>query len=498
MRERITFVQKEGDSIEPTALKVDGNGLRGPEVKAVREDRLTFALDELPAELKTLLEGVNQLHIRWVGPVAYEAVSPLLARLPPGFHLFYTPGSDTSTNPCPLLNKAFGTNSCSSPSESFTTLPTDRFTHSTAHQFYQPLPSLSAFTNFAKSQLCPAGSSTQSFCESRLSSLNKASQLDISYDTISHTLRLTSLGPYGSQSLSASLLSPSIRTEVGIISTASPKTLEPHEVGISGLLTVLGQQTAPSPILFSFPSRHRDAASSFTSRFLSPTGLHPTLQLSISSPTPPKASPNPETCRLHGYFTLPKTIFPDRYQLDDELFLASKNLIKVRYVTPGVDLEAPEYVMTTWGSAMLVELAPPSQGGEGKGEWTAEVPLHLRYLAPSVTGYRTAEVPYPALFWACTAEEGTKFPTNPFEKDKVGYDGLFGERTVFWHLSPKPEQGDNRLVNTIKVPVLNLERADWVTVGTAAVVLLGFAWVVVKLLLVVFGGNTVDKEKKKQ
>lgn len=96
MRERITFVQKEGDSIEPTALKVDGNGLKGPEVKAVREDRLTFALDELPAELKALLEGVNQLHVRWVSPVAYEAVSPLLARLPPGFHLFYTPGSDAS------------------------------------------------------------------------------------------------------------------------------------------------------------------------------------------------------------------------------------------------------------------------------------------------------------------------------------------------------------------------------------------------------------------
>ncbi|VBB86821.1 Putative protein similar to PBN1 of Neurospora crassa [Podospora comata] len=494
MRERITFVQKEGDSIEPTALKVDGNGLKGPEVKAVREDRLTFALDELPAELKALLEGVNQLHVRWVSPVAYESVSPLLARLPPGFHLFYTPGSDASINPCPLLTKAFGLDSCSSPSDSFTTLPTDRFTHSTTHQFYQPLPSLKAFAHFARSLLCPPGS--PSSCSSRFGSLTAASQLDLSYDTISHTLRLTSLWPYSPQSLSASLLSPTIRTEIGILSQTSPKTLEPHEIGISGLLTVLGQSTTPSPTLFSFPSRHRDSSSSFQAHFLPPTGLHPTLQLSISSPSPPAKSPTEETCRLHGYFTLPKTLFPDRHQLNDPLFLSSKNLTAVRYITPGIDLEAPEYVTSTWGSALLLELAPPHSSSSGK-QWTAEIPLHLRYLPPSLTGYQKAEVPYPALFWACTAEEGTKFPGNPFEKDKVGYDGLFGERTVFWHLNPSP--ADGKLVNTVKVPVLNLEKADWVGTVTGAVVVAGFAWVVIKLLgVVVMGGKNVGEDKKKK
>ncbi|KAK4198143.1 PIG-X [Triangularia verruculosa] len=494
MRERITFVQKEGDSIEPTALKVDASALSGPDVKAVREDRLTLALDELPNELKALLEGVSQLHIRWVDRGEHEAVSPLLARLPPGFHLFYTPGSDTSINPCPLLTRVFGLNSCSSPAESFTTLPTDRFTHSTTHQFYQPLPSLSSFINFAKSHLCPSDSPKS--CSPRLSSLHRASHLDISYDTISHTLRVTSLWPYSSHSLSATLLSPSIRTEIGIISTASPKTLEAHEIAISGLLTVLGQSNHPSPTLFTFPSRHRSAAPvSFTSQFLSPTGLHPVLQLSITSPTPPIKSPNPDSCRLHAYFTLPKTVFPDRHQLSDPLFLASKNLSALRYITPGIDLEAPEYVTNTWGSSLLLELSPPLKGGE----WTAQVPLHLRYLSPSVTGYRSAEVPYPAVFWACEAEEGTRFPVNPFEKDKVGYDGLFGERTVFWHLDPTTTAGDGVLVNGVKVPVLNLEKAGWVNVGTAVVVGLGFLWVVFKLLGVGFaGGRKVDGEEKKK
>lgn len=93
MRERITFVQKLGESLDPSALKISNGAIDGPEIKAVREDRLTFALEELPHELQKLLEGAHELHIRWVSPVAYDSVSPFLARLPPGFHLFYTPGT---------------------------------------------------------------------------------------------------------------------------------------------------------------------------------------------------------------------------------------------------------------------------------------------------------------------------------------------------------------------------------------------------------------------
>lgn len=95
MRERITFVQKLGESLDPSALKVNGQELAGPQIKAAREDRLTFALEELPNELQSLLEGAHELHIRWVSPAAYEYVSPFLARLPPGFHLFFTPGAGT-------------------------------------------------------------------------------------------------------------------------------------------------------------------------------------------------------------------------------------------------------------------------------------------------------------------------------------------------------------------------------------------------------------------
>ena len=97
MRERITLIQRRGDSIEPSSLKVSDSDISGPDVRAVREDRLTLSLDELPAELRTLLKGSDELHIRWVSPVAYESVSPLLARLPPGFHIFFTPAHETTT-----------------------------------------------------------------------------------------------------------------------------------------------------------------------------------------------------------------------------------------------------------------------------------------------------------------------------------------------------------------------------------------------------------------
>ncbi|KAK3368189.1 PIG-X [Podospora didyma] len=492
MRERITFIQKLGDSLEPSALKVTGSGISGPEVRAVREDRLTLALDELPTELHTLLKGVHELHIRWVSPIAFETVSPLLARLPPGLHLFYTPGrtSDTTTsdNLCPALVKTFGNIACLTPAESFTALQNDRFSHSTTFQYFQPLESLSHFFSYAKGQLCPASDSS---CATRLDSLTQASSLDVSYDTISHTLKITALWPYQRQAIQATARSQ-IRTEVGVLSSEIPPSIEPHELGISGLLTVLGQDSKPSATMFTFPSRHRDAQSGFSTKFLEPTGLHPTLQIQLDSNRPPS---DDSYCSAHAYFTLPRGVFADKYQLADDLFLASKNLTALRYISQPVDLEAPEYVMKQWGSAVLLELSPPPSSEKAQ-PWTAEIPLHLRYLSPAQGGYANIEVPYPAVFWACAAEEGTLFPNNPFERVNLGYDGLFGPRTVFWHVDPHPQQQQQqqqqqeqkgsvvRATNTIRVPVLDLDKAQWVNVVTAITVLLGFGWVAWKLFSV--------------
>jgi hypothetical protein len=129
--------------------------------------------------------------------------------------------------------------------------------------------------------------------------------------------------------------------------------------------------------------------------------------------------------------------------------------------------------MSLWGSSVLLELAPPSASVK---EWTAQIPLHLRYLLPNsgYNGQSELEIPYPVLFWACTADEGSKFPINPFDRVNLGYDGLFGPRTLFYHLAP--DTGE-RLVNALSVPVLDLDKSGYVEMGTAAVVLVGFLWV---------------------
>ncbi|KAH6850136.1 PIG-X [Chaetomium sp. MPI-CAGE-AT-0009] len=520
MRERISYVQKLGDSLEPSAVSVGDDVIKGPEVHAVREDRLTIALDELPSELRRLVAGAQDLHIRWVSTAAYEAVSPLIARLPPGFHLFFTPGRNhavtyaIATQPpwivhhllidvgafreglCSILGGIFGDISCTKPAESFTSVHEDRF------QYFQELNDLSHFIQYAKGQLCGP---TDESCSARLDTLSKAGSLDLSYDISQKVLRVTAVWPYQRQHVHATSR-PNVRTEVGILSTDKPKTLEAHEIGISGLLTVLGQDSAPSPTMFSFASRHRDAESAFSAQFLTPTGLHPTLQLRLTSDVPPPSATDEDaTCTPYAYLTLPRTIFADKYQLSDPLFLASKNLTALRHTTQPVDLEAPEYIMAQWGSSVLLELSPPAPAHQQKGEWTASIPLHLRYLAPARGGYSTIAVPYPAVFWACEPAQDVMFPPNPFEKTHLGYDGLFRGDTVFWHVEPRPAAKGGLLVNEVRVPVLDADRAGWVNAGTAAAVLVGFAWVVWKIVGVwVKGGNgggaegEKEREKKKQ
>lgn len=95
MRQRITFLHRPQDAVDPRSFKVTGSSLTGPVLPSVREDRVTLALDELPLELRQLLQSCHELHIRWVSPFSYDTVSPLLSRLSPGFHLFYTPQSES-------------------------------------------------------------------------------------------------------------------------------------------------------------------------------------------------------------------------------------------------------------------------------------------------------------------------------------------------------------------------------------------------------------------
>ncbi|KAI0128433.1 PIG-X [Xylariales sp. AK1849] len=479
MRQRTTFFHHNEDAVDPASIKVNGRSITGPEFKAVREDRFTLGLEELPLEIQELLRATHELHIRWSSASVYEPLGPWTSRLPPGLHAFYTAQKDEQTGSsdpvCAFLRSVAPFENCSSSLEYFSRLPNDRFSHSTAYQSYLPLRHLAGFPEYAAQYVC---SKSEEECKQRTNDLFGAKSFDVSYDTISHVVKVTVLWDHKVQALDITS-HPDHRVEVGLLTPDTPAHLEDHEIGVTGLLTVLGEHSKPSPTLFSFPSRHHSSRSTFSSEFLSPIGLHPTMQLLVGSSKPPMEN---SFCSMHAYFTLPRTIFADKYQLEDPLFLASKNLTALRYISQPVDLEAPDYVMKVWGSSLLLELNPPAT--EETQAFTAEVPLHLRYQMPRDGGEQSFIVPYPAVFWACTAEEGTKFPTNPFDRVNLGYDGLFGPRTLFWHLDPVPQDGSKDLMLTNTVPVLDLEKSLHISAITSAVVVIGFAWVVYKLLAV--------------
>ncbi|KAL8764256.1 MAG: hypothetical protein Q9184_000225 [Pyrenodesmia sp. 2 TL-2023] len=369
------------------------------------------------------------------------------------------------------------------------------------------MPFLKHFALYIIQRICPENN-TQ--CLKKADHLQEVDYLDIDYDAISRSLTLTSL--HGESPVSGHWsedirpYNNSTKMEVGILTPR--KATDPEELALEGLLAVLGEDEEPSmsqfslcevhltvsrrdPTRFSFPSRHHaveptTSGSTFATSFPPPTGLHPTLRLAFPSSS---SSPPAPACVLHTHVTLPSPIFIDKYQLSSPNFLAAKNLGGIRALAGETDLEAPNWVIGQWGSALLLELAPPAprQPGaslKGNSPWHADIPLHMRYLPPKAGGSSTVDVPWPVVFWACPAEEGTKMNVNPFDRVNLGYESLFGPRTMFYHLQPRPAAGGASLIERVEVPVMDTDGATWVESGTVGVVMLGALWVVWKLLRV--------------
>ena len=238
--------------------------------------------------------------------------------------------------------------------------------------------------------------------------------------------------------------------------------------------------------MLQFPSRHHSLLGwKYSAFFSQPSGLHPKLRIRIEtseSTLPPTA--NPESCSLNTYLTLPSTIFPDKYQLANELLLASLNLRGLKSVSGYTDLEAPDYATSKWGSNVLIELEPFRNGDyKDRSTWIAKIPLHLRYLPPTKSSQGTSriDIPWPVVFWTCTASSNIgKLSGNPFDKTDLGYDKYFDDRTIFYHVQPNSPNGDLR--NTLHVPVLDTsflgQGFSYLELGTGTVVLAGWLWIV--------------------
>ncbi len=98
MRQRITLLQEPNDAVDPKSLKTTQDSIERKGIRAAREERLTFAFEELPQELYRVLKASYEVHVRWVSDGAYAGMGPLLSRLSPGLHVFYTPQGGNSNS----------------------------------------------------------------------------------------------------------------------------------------------------------------------------------------------------------------------------------------------------------------------------------------------------------------------------------------------------------------------------------------------------------------
>lgn len=92
MKRRITLIHRPDDAVDPSSVRAEDGTISGPELRAAREERLTFSSEELPDDVIVLLSRcASQLHVRWATSSRYEAPELLSSRVSPGLHVFYKP-----------------------------------------------------------------------------------------------------------------------------------------------------------------------------------------------------------------------------------------------------------------------------------------------------------------------------------------------------------------------------------------------------------------------
>ncbi|KAJ5933775.1 hypothetical protein N7454_006104 [Penicillium verhagenii] len=495
MKRRVTYIQRPDAPFAPEQVTLSSKSVTIRGLDAAREDRITFDLNDLPEELRAVCHQSQELHLRWATERSFDAVEPFASRVPPGLHVHYTPlaAEQSSAALCSVLRTVLGVNEgdqygvdCTSPEDSFITPPlrATELGTATSLQYHTKLPSLKSLVKFLKDTTC-AGAAE---CLSRADSSARG------------RLRVWNSAPNGGWVEDINQpTSDADQVEFGLL--GAEKGIDADEIKMGGLLAVVGEDKTLKPTMFSFPSRHHalPKSASYAVSFAEPTGLHPTMSISIprsSFGLPP--APDDTTCALYTYLALPSSVFGDQYQLGtaDSLFLQSHNLAGLRTHAGETDLEAPDWVVKGWGSTWLFELATPIDQDPNDAtqspNWTATIPLHLRYLPPSESGYQTAHVPWPVVFWACSAEdEEATMGINPFDRKHLGYDSLFAPRTLFYQFHPQ----SNRLTEELKVPVLRLEEGTGlfqsrnIELTTCVIISLGFLWVVWRLVRVAWSSG---------
>ncbi|KAG0637236.1 PIG family protein [Tuber brumale] len=488
MKQRSTFIVSEsrGTLPENFSLNQDSFVIKALPPSAVREDRVTFGVHELPAEIQDVLSSCREVHLKLASGGIYESIDPYSSRTPGGLHIFLSPEQGASPGSiCQLLEKVFGVNDCRDLKSSFIEIPG-------GYQFYSPLRSASAFVRYLQNHL-PEKDIVR---RSEVHSLESAEYIDVTYDAIAQTLVLSSIHAPNCPKWDGSSITNATTSDVelGVLGNIAP--MEEEGLTLAGFIAELGESDDFEPTMFSFASRHHRLESTFSITTALPPGLHPKLKVSIHDPVKPPPNGGNQ-CTLNAYFTLPAALFIDKYQLssDNQQLLDSLSIKRIKAISGETDLEAPVWTREKWGSRVLIEV--DTKKGENGVE--LELPLHLRYLEPRYGGTTTkVDFAWPSVFWACGSERWKKMAVNPFDRLHLGWEDLFPEQVMYYHLSPAPHERSEGAWSSIDVPVLGLENTQMIKIGTTAVVGLGFLWVLFKILLAKFGSAQEKKELKKE
>ena len=501
MKHRITLVTYKTE--DDSGFKWDKKSLQLRSLRAAREDKLSFALQELPSPLRELLAQFKELCIRWdygisIGP--WSMRDPFASRLPQGLHVHSKPSEPQALNTlCSFLKTNVG------PSvRCFNNEEKESFTEGSKWRyFYDPIQSKHGFLDYLVNNMCHIHSAR---CKKKVLELEQASYIDFNFDSASEKIDLHA---FWTQAPSNSAIPESERsweehiehhedfekTEVGIFERA-PDT-ERFDITLGGHYAIVGKADELSPMLFSFPSRHHSLpfSSSFNCSFNQPTGLHPKLKCDVNVSNRPHA-----TCKLHSFFDVPQPFFVDPYQLADDSVVQSMGIKYVQDVNGETDLEAPLWTVSKWGATVLAEIDTGKEEITTNGtKLTMEMPLHLRYLEPKEgKRYTETSMPWPIVFWACDGE-GIYNPKakNPFGRYALGYDDLFPSDNVFYHFRAK-DPTRLGLQSKIDVPILDLKEASIIETWTIRVVLGGFLLLLVQIVLGVLRVKKTEETASKE
>ncbi|KAI0710425.1 PIG-X [Cerioporus squamosus] len=191
---------------------------------------------------------------------------------------------------------------------------------------------------------------------------------------------------------------------------------------------------------------------------VSTQGFHFTVSTTVNV----ASSQESRRCSLHVLHDLDPHVYADQYELAQRLGYTST-------LWGTFDLERPVSAVDQAGSVLLLT-TDLSQLVPGRAaNITLEVPLHARYGRP-VTGvedaYRKVGLRRPVGFFACSQEDVAPVPETLRQ-----YTSLPGWPSLSLSLIPDTSPGER---HDIVIPVGKLDDLTWVDVGTAAVMVAMF------------------------